>query len=96
MTAWERIESGTLTSGERRALNAVATQEPVVPCHLPPDVIGWMLRNLAQAGLVEMRNVDGEVKSPWDIEFAMTGGWLGVRLHLTDAGRGVVGSGVTR
>ncbi len=96
MTDWERIESGDLNERERQALHLIASQEPVVPCHLRLEVMGWVLRNLAQAGLVEMRNGDGEVKSPWDIEFAMTGGWLGVKLHLTDAGRGVVAADASR
>lgn len=91
MTAWERIESGDIKAMEMTALRIVANQEPVTPCDLRYEVDSWVLRDLALAGLVEMRNTDGEIKSPWDIEYAANGGWLGVRLHLTDAGRKVLG-----
>jgi hypothetical protein len=94
VTNWERIESGGINDCEMEALRAVAAQEPVTPCYLRGDVQHWTLRDLALAGLVEMRNGDGEVKSPWDIEFAVGGGWLGVRLHLTGMGRSVVAAGV--
>ncbi len=90
MTAWVRIQSGDLTDREWDTLRLVANQQPVVPRDLKTfdeRAWWWTLRDLALAGLVELRNtVDGDLKNPHDIEKAWYGGWLGVTLRLTAAG----------
>jgi hypothetical protein len=90
MTAWVRIQRGELTDREWDTLQQVANRQPVIPRDLRTydnAVWWWTLRDLAVAGLVELRNtVDGDVKNPHDIERAWFGGWLGVTLRLTAAG----------
>ena len=91
MTAWQRIESGDLTQREVAALRAVAAEEPVVPCRIRHNVEWSTLRDLALAGLIAMcNNGSGEVCNPLDIEQAVTGGWLGVHLEITEKTRPVL------